>query len=591
MPDGIATGPDGNLWFTETRRQQDRPDHPTTGAVTEFAVRTAWQRPRRGSRPAPTATSGSPSQRGNKIGRITRPPASSPSSPSPRPASVPDEITAGPDGNLWFTESTRQQDRPDHHGRRHHRVRPAHDRQRAPGDHGRARTAPLVHRDRRQQDRPDHHRRRRHRFADPRRQRPAVGITAGPDGNLWFTETAGNRIGRLDPPLSAAGEAANPTEGVPFSGVVATFTDPDPGTAPADYAATIVWGDGIFTAGQVARDATGGFTVAGNHSYARGGRSYAISVAIVDDAGSTAIVSATAAVAQAPLSAAAAPLAAVEGVAVPAGTMLASFTDTGGPDPISAYSATVAWGDGTTGAATVQQNGANFRVVSAAAHTYAEEGSYTPLVTITEKNSAGAVINTDYAAGAASVADAALTSVAVPALAAAKGTALLGVTVASFTDANAKASSGDFAATIDWGDGTPPSLGTVSQPGGVGTAFVIKGSHTYAVDRATAYPITVAIRDRGGSTLTATSQATIADAAPLASGIPVRMTKALFFAAPVAYIVEVPARRPSRSSTTRPRSTGATGRRPRPGRSRRSRAAPGSWGATPTPAPVRTRSR
>src|SRR2546423_650193 len=24
-----------------------------------------------------------------------------------------------------------------------------------------------------------------------------VGITAGPDGNLWFTESAGNRIGRI----------------------------------------------------------------------------------------------------------------------------------------------------------------------------------------------------------------------------------------------------------------------------------------------------------------------------------------------------------------------------------------------------------
>jgi virginiamycin B lyase len=26
-----------------------------------------------------------------------------------------------------------------------------------------------------------------------------VGITAGPDGNLWFAEQAGNRIGRITP--------------------------------------------------------------------------------------------------------------------------------------------------------------------------------------------------------------------------------------------------------------------------------------------------------------------------------------------------------------------------------------------------------
>jgi hypothetical protein len=62
-----------------------------------------------------------------------------------------------------------------------------------------------------------------------------------------------------------------------------------------------------------------------------------------------------------------------------------------------------------------------------------------------------------------------------------------------------------------------------------GTAFAVRGTHTYAADRATAYPITVAIRDRGGATLVATSLASVADAAPLVSGIPVRMTQRSFF--------------------------------------------------------------
>ena len=36
---------------------------------------------------------------------------------------------------------------------------------------------------------------------------------AGPDGNLWFTEQSGNRIGRvvLDPPQGATGQAVNIT--------------------------------------------------------------------------------------------------------------------------------------------------------------------------------------------------------------------------------------------------------------------------------------------------------------------------------------------------------------------------------------------
>jgi sugar lactone lactonase YvrE len=49
---------------------------------------------------------------------------------------------------------------------------------------------------------------------DPQAGRPTPGwvidITAGPDGNLWFTEQSGNRIGRITP-HGAITEFANPT--------------------------------------------------------------------------------------------------------------------------------------------------------------------------------------------------------------------------------------------------------------------------------------------------------------------------------------------------------------------------------------------
>ena len=64
FPQGITTGPDGNLWFTETYANQIGMINPTTHAITEF--------------------------------------------PIPRPA-WPFGITAGPDGNLWFTESSANQ--------------------------------------------------------------------------------------------------------------------------------------------------------------------------------------------------------------------------------------------------------------------------------------------------------------------------------------------------------------------------------------------------------------------------------------------------------------------------------------------------
>ena len=69
--------------------------------------------------------------------------------------------------------------------------------------------------------------------------------------------------------------------------------------------------------------------------------------------------------------------------------------------------------------------------------------------------------------------------------------------------------------TIDWGDGSPQSAGTVKQPGGVGTPFDVTGSHTYAdagVNGGTgSYPITVYIHDAGGSVLTVTNTASVAD--------------------------------------------------------------------------------
>ena len=145
---GIAAGPDGNLWFTEFGATgsggSPRPAH--------HRVRDphSRQQPLAVSRPDRTATSGSPKTVPTRSDG-SPPPGSSPSSRSRRPAAVPIGIAAGPDGNLWFTEYSWQQDRADHDRRGHHRV---------PDPHG--------------------------------QQRP-YGIAAGPDGNLWFTEDSGQQ--------------------------------------------------------------------------------------------------------------------------------------------------------------------------------------------------------------------------------------------------------------------------------------------------------------------------------------------------------------------------------------------------------------
>jgi hypothetical protein len=70
---------------------------------------------------------------------------------------------------------------------------------------------------------------------------------------------------------------------VPFTGVVATFSDSDPLGTAKDFTATINWGDGHLTNGTI--QASGGaFTVSGTNTYARTGK-FPVSVDIADFGG------------------------------------------------------------------------------------------------------------------------------------------------------------------------------------------------------------------------------------------------------------------------------------------------------------------
>ena len=57
----------------------------------------------------------------------------------------------------------------------------------------------MVHRVGRQQDRADHQARRGHRLAIPTAASQPDGITAGPDGNVWFTESAVGKVAHFAP--------------------------------------------------------------------------------------------------------------------------------------------------------------------------------------------------------------------------------------------------------------------------------------------------------------------------------------------------------------------------------------------------------
>ena len=189
-------------------------------------------------------------------------------------------------------------------------------------------------------------------------------------------------------------------------------------------------------------------------------------------------------------------------------------------------SVVVNWGDGsaaqTLAASNLTLNGSPDGVVFSinAAHTYAEEGQYPITITVTDAGRSVTIISST-----ALIADADLvptpTQPAVDTIEAGVfpvpqfGAPLFSGPVASFTDDNPTAPLSDYTVTIDWGDGTPPSAGSVIQPGPVGSPFVVYGKHTYAdagVNGGTGtYPIQVFITDVGGSKLTVDNTAFVLD--------------------------------------------------------------------------------
>ena len=90
------------------------------------------------------------------------------------------------------------------------------------------------------------------------------------------------------------------------------------------------------------------------------------------------------------------------------------------------------------------------------------------------------------------------------------------------------ATTADFTATITWGDGTTSS-GTITEKNGL---FSVAGTHTYT-DESTD-PISVTIKDDGGSTASTTSTATVTDAALTATALPISATEGVSVTATVA---------------------------------------------------------
>jgi streptogramin lyase len=146
LPQGIAAGADGNVWFVENRRAAYGRINPSTGKIDEF---TDGLTP--GSQPAeitpgPDGTLWFTEEVGSRIGKLT--PGDKPTVKEFQADGQPEGITFGPDGLFWYAEF------------------------------GGSRVSYMtingtVY----------------HRFFMGLTGVPMpLGITTGPDGNLWFTE-------------------------------------------------------------------------------------------------------------------------------------------------------------------------------------------------------------------------------------------------------------------------------------------------------------------------------------------------------------------------------------------------------------------
>ena len=181
-PYGIATGHDGNLWFTEAEGNKIG-KITTSGTITEYTVTTANSVPTR-------ITSGPDnnlwfveSRVGGSIGRIT---TAGTITEFPLNANEqPFGIASGPDGNLWFTETVSGT---------------------AGATIGRITTSGTIT-----------------RFAFGSGAPAPSGIVAGSDGALWFTELGNTAVGRV----TTAGSVTNQYQVGAGSGPQGIVAGPD----------------------------------------------------------------------------------------------------------------------------------------------------------------------------------------------------------------------------------------------------------------------------------------------------------------------------------------------------------------------------
>jgi parallel beta-helix repeat protein len=266
--------------------------------------------------------------------------------------------------------------------------------------------------------------------------------------------------------ISATGRTFTATTDMWFEGTVASFTSTAPMPKDTDFTAAINWGDNTSTMGAILAAPTG-FIVLGEHEFAIANPSERVTVSIGEVNGAGAAIAHSLATVVDPVSAIG------QSVQFVAGTLssqvVASFTDSDPQAFPGQFTALIDWGDQTgTTTGVISSDGAGFDVTGS--HAYNATGSYDITVTITDE-----LTGQSYSVPAQAQVDPVPITIQPTNFAVSAGKRFKG-TVANFTDGDPRTDPGFYTATIDWGDGSAPSTGTIA-----GTnPFAVTASHTFA---------------------------------------------------------------------------------------------------------------
>lgn len=297
------------------------------------------------------------------------------------------------------------------------------------------------------------------------------------DGQLSSVATATATVSNVPPTVNAGPDAAALT--VQAFTLNATFADPGSNDGP--WGTSINWGDGTPPQ-QGSANAQG--AISGSHTY-QSSSTYDVTVTVTDKDGTVGIdgMRVTVTGSRPPQ---------INGFAVSTATpnegQVVGFSAQAGDIDNDPLTYTLDFGDGSTPAHSLT-----------ATHAYADNGTYTAVLTVSDyRFSTTASIVVTVANIAPSVdagQDAGVFKNQPFAL------------NASFTDPGLH--DAPWVTTVDWGDGSPTVQGSASAPGAIG------GTHTYSSPGS--YVVTVRVIDKDGASGSDVAAVTVSDRAPVAN--------------------------------------------------------------------------